>query len=432
MTLMAFEGIATATAMPVVARELGIAGDYTWAFTAYVVASLFSMVAGGVWSDTTGPRGPLLAGVGAALVGAVVSGAANGLPLLVVGRSLQGLGGGAIIVALYVLIARAYDVHLRPKAFSVLAAAWVVPSLVGPLVSGFLADHVTWRAVFWLVPFIVIPATAVLVPRIATYQGGQPQPNARRRLLAGLVATAALFAVQDGALRTSALGVAELIVGLAVLVRSVRYLLPAGALRMKRGLPTSTMMRGFLAASYFSAEVFVPLALVQIRGLSTTAAGATLAASALLWSAGSYVQGRLPGHRDRSAAVRLGAAIVVVGVATLPLALVSVLPPWIAAVSWAVGAFGMGLAIPSVSVQVMRLSPPQDQGVNSAAIQIVDSVGVVVATSAVGFVYAAAIRSGGADQLTFTLLWLASATIAAAAAVLAGRMRVPPTVGAHG
>jgi MFS family permease len=423
VTLIAFEGIATATAMPVVARDLDAMGGYTWAFSAFVVASLFSMVAGGLWSDASGPRGPLIAGVSAFCVGAVVAGLATSLPMLVVGRAVQGLGGGAVIVGIYVLIARAFDVDLRPKAFSVLAASWVLPALIGPVVAGWLSDNVSWRAVFLLVPFFVIAPSVLLFPRLSQYSGGTTHPASRSRLVAAVLATVALFALQDGVLRLSVLGTVEALIGLVVLVAAARHLLPPGSLRFARGLPTSVMMRGLLAAAYFSAEVFIPLALIDTRGLSTTAAGLILTSSAVLWSAGSYAQSRLPGDEDRSVAVRVGSVIVLLCLVSLPLVVLTAAPPWLAAVSWAFGAFGMGLAIPSVSVQVMRLSPDAEQGVNGAAIQIVDSVMVVVGISLLSLGHAAAVASGGATPATYTALWLGSALFAVAAIALAGRMR---------
>jgi len=423
ITLVAFEAIGTATAMPVVATDLGVLGGYTWAFNAYVVASLLALVVGGLWSDATGPRGPLIAGVASLSVGAVIAGAAFDLASLVVGRALQGVGGGLLIVAVYVLIARAYSVDARPKAFSVVAAAWVVPSLVGPVIAGWLSDSVTWRWVFWLVPFLVIAPALLLFPRIGAHQGGTPHASTRHRLVAGILATLGLLAIQDGVLRLSAPGAAEAVVGFLVLILAVRRLLPPGALALRRGLPTSVMMRGIIASAYFSAEVFVPLALIETRGLTTTQAGLILATAAAFWSAGSFTQSRLPGDRDRSSAVRLGAAIVCLALVTLPLSVATTLPPWIAAVSWAIGAFGMGLSIPSVSVQVMRLSPESDLGVNSAGIQIVDSVLSVVVIALLGVIHAVAVSSGGATAGTYVLLWLCAAAVAGVAIAVAGRMR---------
>jgi hypothetical protein len=157
--------------------------------------------------------------------------------------------------------------------------------------------------------------------------------------------------------------------------------------------------------------------------MSVTAAGLVLSSAALMWVTGSFTQSRLPGDQDRSSAVRTGAAVVTLCLVTLPLAVLTSLPPWVAAVSWAVGAFGMGLSVPSVSVQVMRLSPDAEQGVNGAAIQIVDSVMVVVGISLLSLGHAAAVASGGATASTYTALWLGSAVFAVVAVVLAGRMR---------
>ena len=423
VTVFAFEAIGTATAMPVIARDLGILESYTWAFSAFIVASLLAMVVGGLWSDASGPRRPVIAGVAALGVGSVVAGVADGLAMLVAGRALQGLGGGIILVGLYVLIARAYDIEARPKAFSVLSAAWIIPSLVGPLVAGWLAESVSWRAVFLVIPIVIVLPIVLLFPRMHPYEGGVPPVDRRPRLIAGVVVAAGLFAFQGGLLRLSAAGATAAALAIVVVAAAARRLLPPGALRFRRGLPTSVMMRGLIASAFFSAEVFVPLALVETRGLSVTAAGLILASSAALWSAGSYVQSRLPGDRDRAAAVRLGAAIVMLALLSLPLALVPALPPAVAAVSWAVGAFGMGLAIPSISVQVMRLSPPESVGRNSAAIQIVDSLLVTVAVSVAGLVHALAVVAGGATAGTYLLLWTGSAAVALGAVALAGRMR---------
>ena len=423
ITLIAFEGIGASTAMPAVATDLNILGDYTWAFTAYTVASLFAMVAAGLWSDATGPRGPVVVGVLTFLVGSVLAGIAVNLPVLIMGRALEGLGTGAIIVAVYVLIARAFDESARPRAFSVLAAAWVLPSLVGPLVAGWLTQSISWRAVFLLVPLFVIPPLLLLVPRMRDFQGGSPQPGARRRLMAGLVATAALFAMQDGLLRVSIVGGVEAVVGLALLLLSLQRLLPAGALRFARGLPTSVMMRGLIAATYFSAEVFIPLALVQIRGVSVTYAGMVLAGSAAMWSLGSYTQSRIPGDRDRSATVRAGLTLVIVSVVTLPLSMSDAVPPWVAGISWGIGAFGMGMSIPSVAVQVMRLSRDDDQGRNSAAIQIVDAVCVSLVVSLLSLGYAAAVHGKGVTAGTYTALWRTSAAVGLVGFVVASRMR---------
>lgn len=423
MSVSAFEAVATATAMPVVARELDALDAYTWAFNANVVAALLGMVVAGLWSDARGPRAPLMFGLGSFIVGSFIAGAATNFAVLVLGRAVQGVGGGMVIVGVYVVIARAYPAELRPRAFSALASAWVVPSLIGPLIAGWLADSVSWRWVFWLVPVIVVPALFAIASRLRSLDGGTSSPDRHRRIIAGTIAAAALVAFQAAVLLESPLGALGAAVAVAVLALASRPLLPAGTYRLARGLPTTVLMRGLLAGAYFTAEVFVPLALVQVRGVSTTLAGMALATGAVLWTVGSTVQARLNPMADRSRVVQAGAAIVAVAILSAPLALLDALPPWLIAGSWALAALGMGLSIPSISVQTMRLCAPQEQGRASSALQILDSIVVVVASATIGVIYAVAERAGTVSSATFTTIWVASAAVAGAAALIAPRMR---------
>ena len=123
MTLVAFEGISVATVMPAAAADLDGLGAYAWAFNTYIVTSLVGMVVAGTWCDRVGPRIPMVLGVGMFALGAAVAALAPSMAVLVVGRGMQGLGGGAGIVAVYVLIARGFDERIRPRAFSLLSAA---------------------------------------------------------------------------------------------------------------------------------------------------------------------------------------------------------------------------------------------------------------------------------------------------------------------
>jgi MFS family permease len=433
MTLIAFEGISVGTVMPVVARDLDGLAAYAWGFNAYVVTSLIGMVVAGTWSDRYGPRRPMVVGGLLFGLGATIAALSPSMVVLVVGRGVQGLGSGALIVAVYVLIARGFDESIRPRAFSLLATAWVVPSLVGPFIAGWLADQFSWRYVFALVPVVVLLPAAALLPHLRAYDGGDPEAGGRPgRTRAAFVSALGLVLVQDGLARLGGvsaapvLGVAEALLGIVILFVSLRRLLPPGALRLARGLPTSVMMRGFMAGGFFAAEVFVPLALISFRGVSTTTAGLVLTAAAFGWLTGSVGQSRLPGDVDRARLVQVGAVLAAVGVLTLPLSMVPSVPFWVASISWYVGSVGMGLSFPSIAVQTLRLSPDEDQGVNSSALQLSDSVCSVLAVGAAGAVQAAAVAGGGATRATYVGIWVGSGLFLLLAAAAASRMRPAP------
>lgn len=426
MTMFAFEGIGVATAMPVVARALDGLGAYAWAFNGYVVASLVAMVAAGEWCDRSGPRPPLLLGVTLFGLGAVVAGLAWAMPVLVVGRLVQGLGGGMAIVAVYVVIGRQYPDELRPRAFALLAAAWVLPAVVGPFIAGLLTDHISWRAVFLLVPVLVIPPMLVMAPRLArlgsSLGASEPRPG---RLRLAVVAATGLALLQEAGTRRGTVGLALAAVGIALVVPALNGLLPPGALRFARGLPTVVMMRGVLAGTFFAGEAFVPLALQTVRGVPTVLAGLVLTVGAVGWAVGSQAQGRLYGRVPRSALVQAGAVLGAVCMLTVPLSMLPSVPWWTAGISWFIGACGMGLCFGAIATLTLELSEPQDQGINSAALQVCDSVGSVVLIGAAGAVYADAVAAGSVSGWTFAEIWLLLGVIAAIGAVLATRIGRP-------
>lgn len=92
------------------------------------------------------------------MAGVVVAGAAGSKELFILARVVQGLGGGAVVVAIYVMIARVYVPAARPAAFAALSAAWVLPALIGPGLGGFIAETFGWRWVFFGIVPLVIPA----------------------------------------------------------------------------------------------------------------------------------------------------------------------------------------------------------------------------------------------------------------------------------
>ncbi|MFF0135929.1 MFS transporter [Streptomyces sp. NPDC005227] len=170
--VIAFEATAVGTAMPVAARDLDGVALYAFAFSGYFTTSLFGMVLAGQWSDRDGPLASLTVGIGAFAAGLLLSGTAGGMWVFVLGRAVQGLGGGLVIVALYVVVGRAYPERLRPAIMAAFAAAWVVPSVVGPLAAGAVTEHLGWRWVFLGIPALVGMPLTVALPQIRQRAGG--------------------------------------------------------------------------------------------------------------------------------------------------------------------------------------------------------------------------------------------------------------------
>ncbi|MFF5155462.1 MFS transporter [Streptomyces sp. NPDC000348] len=435
--LIAFEATAVGTAMPVAARELDGVPLYAFAFSGYFTTSLFGMVLSGQWSDRRGPLAPLAWGIASFGAGLLLAGTAGAMWLFILGRAVQGLGGGLVIVALYVIVGRAYPERLRPAIMAAFAASWVVPSVVGPLASGAVTEHLGWRWVFLGIPALVVFPLALALPQIRRLASGPVNAEApasfdgrRIRLALAISFGAGLlqYAAQD--LRWASLAPGAL--GVALLVPAVLGLLPRGTCRAARGLPSVVLLRGVAAGSFIAAESFVPLMLVTQRGLSPTLAGFSLAAGGGTWALGSWFQSRprLEPYRERL--MTLGMVLVAAAIAAAPSVLIEAVPAWTVAVAWGFGCFGMGLVISSTSVLLLRLSAPEEAGANSAALQISDGLSNVLLLAAGGAAFAAlgggtvghaTTEATGSHPAAFAAVFLPMAVVALAGAWVATRVR---------
>ncbi|MFG2514242.1 MFS transporter [Streptomyces sp. NPDC048584] len=435
--LIAFEATAVGTAMPVAARELDGVSLYAFAFSGYFTTSLFGMVLSGQWSDRRGPLAPLACGIASFAVGLLLAGTAGAMWLFILGRAVQGLGGGLVIVALYVIVGRAYPERLRPAIMAAFAASWVVPSIVGPLASGAVTEHIGWRWVFLGIPVLVVFPLALALPQIRRLASGPVDGDAPASFDARRIRLALAISFGAGLLQYAAQDLRRLsllpgALGVALLVPAVLGLLPRGTYRAARGLPSVVLLRGVAAGSFIAAESFVPLMLVTQRGLSPTLAGFSLAAGGGTWALGSWVQSRprLEPYRERL--MTLGMVLVAAAIAAAPSVLIQSVPAWTVAVAWAFGCFGMGLVISSTSVMLLKLSPPAEAGTNSAALQISDGLSNVLLLAAGGAAFAAlgggtvthaATEATGSHPAAFAAVFLPMAAVALAGAWVAGRVR---------
>ncbi len=427
---IAFEFMAVATALPVAARELGGQSLFPFALTGFLGAVMFANGLGGELCDRLGPRLPLIIGSLTFTGGLVVSGLSPTMSVLIIGRVVQGLGAGFTIVAVYVVIAQCYPEALRPRVMSLISTAWVVPSVVGPLIAGGLTEYVSWRWAFLsLVPLMPVPLLAVLPKLAASRASGTRRPH--RVLYAAAMAGGAAL-IQWGGLQAEhsrwLLAGSAVAVGLVLLASSARHMFPAGTLRLRRGLPSVVAFRGVMAGGFFSTQAYVPLMMVEHRGLSPTIAGLSVAGTALGWSAGALFQGRPALRVARSRLVVRGAVVVAVGVLiTASAAVVTdpvVIPAWFAGIGLLIGGVGMGVSMASNSVLLFDYSPVADRGANSAAIQMSDSLGGLTVIGAAGVVYAVWRDSWSGTEVFATVFALSSAVMLFAIFV-ATRVRRP-------
>ncbi|WP_433530822.1 MFS transporter [Micromonospora sp. CA-263727] len=426
VSLLAFEALAVGTAMPTVARSLDGLALYGIAFGGPFAAGVVAMVLSGIWCDARGPRVPMWSGLAGFVAGLLLAGGAHAMGTLVIGRIVQGFGSGLLSVALYVIVAQAYPEHLHRRIFAAFAAAWVVPSLVGPVLAGLVVEHFGWRWVFLAVPVVAVPAVLLIHPGLRSVGPVRPAAGvvdrpvgalARIGWACGAGVSAALLHIggqQRGATAVVLVGLA-----LAGVLISAPRLLPGGFLRARRGLPTVVGLRGLAAGAFVGAEVVIPLMLSRERGFSPTAAGLVLTTGAVAWSFGSWLQGRIRAPRSPATLPRSGLTCITVGTAVVAVSVAPAVPAWVGVLGWAAAGLGMGLLYPSLSVLTLELSAPGEQGRNSSSLQLCDSLAAATVLALTGAVLAAGAAPGPASYAGTLVV---AAGLALLGAFLAGRV----------
>ncbi len=431
ITLVALESLAVGTVMPKVAAELGQLELYGWVFSAFFLGNLVGTVVAGGALDRMPLRRPFTIGLGLFAIGLTIGGLAPSMPVLVVARLIQGLGGGAMAPTAYVAIGRGLPQRLQPQMFAMMSAAWVVPGVIGPSIAAIVGEATTWRLVFLgLLPLLVLAGGLALsalrgIPSAAPAAEHEAAAATVRHLPNALLAAAGA-GVLVAALTAEALpvAIAGALLGAALLVPAFRRLTPPGTLVLAMGVPAAVLLRGVMTFSFFAGDAYIPLLLQTWRATPATLTGIVFTVTTVAWSTGTWLQARRIDRVGPRRFVALGFACVAAGAAlTMPVALSGV-PPEITIATWILPGIGMGFMYSAVTLVVLRGVPPAQQGSASSALQLSDILGTALGSGLGGAVTAVGERNGsGGLGLALAAVYGMSVAAAVFGLVASGRIR---------
>ena len=150
MFLAALDQTIVATALPRISAELGGAGQLSWVVSAYLLTSTAATPIYGKLSDLYGRKLMLQTAILIFLTTSLLCAMAGTMGQLITFRALQGLGGGGLMAMAHATIADVLSPRERGKYQGYFAAVFAVASVIGPVLGGVFADHLTWRWVFWI------------------------------------------------------------------------------------------------------------------------------------------------------------------------------------------------------------------------------------------------------------------------------------------
>ena len=407
------------TILPSVVKDIGGLDLYAWNTTLFVVASIIGSALSARLLQGAGPRGAYAVGSLLFGLGTLICAIAPGMPVLLLGRLVQGLGGGFLFALSYAMIRIVFAEALWPRAMALVSGMWGVATLTGPAIGGIFAEIGAWRAAFWS----MVPATALFAALAFTVLPGRSRDAAERSsppltqlALLGL----AVMAVSVGGVRADlAWNVAGIVAAMVLLTALVlvergaaKRLLPRGSLRLAAPLGVLFLTMSLLSITVTSSEIFVPLFLQVLHGQSQLAAGYLAAAMAAGWTTGSIGSSGAQGRRAGRAIV-LAPLLALIGMVLLAL----LVPAgshggWLSlgpiCTALAVVGLGVGVGWPHLLTRILQVAPADEQDLASASITTVQLFGTALGAALAGMVVnlAGLTHPGGQAGTSNAALWL--------------------------
>ncbi|MXV18144.1 MDR family MFS transporter [Deinococcus xianganensis] len=397
------------SAMPRVISDLGGFHLYAWAFTAYSLATTITIPIVGTISDRYGRRPLILLGIAVFTLGSVLLGFVQTMEQLIVLRALQGVGGGTLMAMSFTAIADLFTPIERGRYQGYTGAVWGVSSVVGPLVGGFLTDHLGWRSVFFVnLPFALLAAFFIWRYFRLPAPGGRGHFDAPGALLLGASVTTLTLALSWGG-GTYAWGSA-IILGLlaatpvtfgAYAWHSARQERPILDLRLlkDRGIAIASVAGFLTSAGMYAAILYLPLYMQGVRGSSASGSGLALAPLMFGMILTSTLSGQVVSRTGRYKTLILIGGLVATGALLLASTLGTATPILIAVGIMVLLGLGLGPVNSQLTLAVQNAAPREQLGSATSGNQFFRQIGGTLAVSLFGALVNAHLNANLAAQL---------------------------------
>jgi EmrB/QacA subfamily drug resistance transporter len=356
--MAAVEGTIVATAMPSIVGELGGFYLFSWAFAAYLLAQAVTTPIYGRLADLYGRKRVFLAGASLFLLGSAACGFAWGMVPLICFRILQGLGAGAIQPIGTTIVGDIYGPADRARMQGWLSSIWGVSAIAGPLLGGFIVQHLNWSLIFWINLPIGLATMAILAVYFREeihHRTHQVDYLGAVLLMIGLGAPM-LIAGQIETLSGTTIAVAGVVgaLALAALVLQERRAaepILSSALWRNPVLAIGNSGAFIIGALLMGVVAFLPTYVQGVMGRSATVAGFVIAAQSVSWSVAGVWAARVMVRGSYRVAGAVGGVFLLIGAAILIALDPSRGPVWAGTGSMMVG-LGMGFCATTFLVSV--------------------------------------------------------------------------------
>jgi len=432
----AFEMYAIQAVLPDISKELNGQNLYLWPVIMFQIGHVFSVIVSGRLIDRFGAFKPLAVGVGLFAVGLTLAASSPTMITFLAARAVQGLGAGAMNIAVMVVIAEVYPEQQRSIMMTIFSFCYLGPAFVGPGVAAMIAAALDWRFVFWLIiPFLAVAAIIGVRPmeqlyRHRPHRGSSPGEVPVWVAIAGTAGMACLLAATQSVEHFNWSTVPLGLIGVATVGVAMHKMMPSGFWRVRRGMPSLMWVRLALAGAFTASISLLTQLLRSDRGYGSQEAAWALAVGAIGWASGTVLQSRPWLKLRRDQIIIIGSTFEAIAIAVMACFAASKAPApntfdrlvFLAIFALLLAGFGMGLSSASTSLALMTLSPPEAIGRNTSNLQVADGLGSAFVAGIANVMLSVLLNHNVTTAHTFGWIYGVNAVFALASALLAFRL----------